>query len=759
MKISDLNRLFIGRRLTLCFALIVALMLAGNAGLLWQFQAARAQVDRLTGVGEEYIAVGRLQATLDAFYDDLDALAHVQDVERLKSQAEPLRARLLQGTKEARETFARLPKNMEPDPVFLPTVEAIESALPSQMDAISMLAATGDWGAVRLRLANEKRPLQTQTSALAKNIAQEVNNELAESVLSIKLMQQRTLLILGGTALVTLLIAGLLGVVVTRSITEPLAKLVEGSEALAKGEFKQEVVVGGEDELSQLGEVFNDMARKLEARTADLRRSEGYLREAQRLSRAGSFAWVVATKTTYWSTELYRILGYDPATTEASVERFLEKVHPEDRAMMAVRVDIEATGRADSEAHYRILLADGTVRHLHSVAHPVLNAAGEVAEVVGTTMDVTEQHNARLALQKAIEEIERLKEQLHRENIALREEVDKVSMFEEIVGSSRPLRKVLGEVAKVAATESTVLILGETGTGKEMIARAIHRRSQRSARAFIRVNCAAIPPTLIASELFGHEKGAFTGANQRRLGRFELADGGTIFLDEIGELPMDTQSVLLRVLQEREFERVGGTKAVSVDVRVLSATNRDLKGAVAAGIFRQDLFYRLNVFPIQMPPLRDRKDDIPLLVEYLIERYSKKAGKTIRNIEKRTMDLLSSYRWPGNVRELQNVVERAVVLCEGDTFTVEESWLKREAPATELDGLDAEGLAGLDAPMRTLGRLLPDDERQIIEAALAECRGRVSGPSGAAARLGIPRQTLESKIATLKIDKYKYKSA
>src|SRR5947209_3997943 len=259
-------------------------------------------------------------------------------------------------------------------------------------------------------------------------------------------------------------------------------------------------------------------------------------------------------------------------------------------------------------------------------------------------------------------------------------------MFEEIVGSSEALRRVLAEVAKVAPTDSTVLILGETGTGKELIARAIHKRSSRSTRAFIRVNCAAIPASLIASELFGHEKGAFTGAVQRRLGRFEAADGGTIFLDEIGDLPAELQIALLRVLQEREIERVGSSHSIAVDVRVLAATNRHLEGAVEHGTFRQDLYYRLNVFPIQVPPLRERVDDIPMLVEYLIERYAKKAGKSIRTIKKQTLELFQAYDWPGNVRELQNVIERAVVLCDGETFAIDESWHKAKpaAPGTTI---------------------------------------------------------------------------
>jgi formate hydrogenlyase transcriptional activator len=315
-------------------------------------------------------------------------------------------------------------------------------------------------------------------------------------------------------------------------------------------------------------------------------------------------------------------------------------------------------------------------------------------------------------------------------------------MFEEIVGSSAPLRRVLTQVARVAPVDSTVLILGETGTGKELIARAIHKRSKRAARAFIRVNCAAIPASLMASELFGHEKGAFTGAMQKRLGRFELADGGTIFLDEIGELPAETQIALLRALQEREFERVGGTQTISVDVRVLAATNRHLKAAVAAGNFRQDLFYRLNVFPIQMPSLRERADDIPLLVEYLIERYGKQAGKKIRNIGKNTLELFQSYDWPGNIRELQNVIERAVVLCDGETFSVDETWLKRE-------GRQA-------GPVIPFVATLVEREKEIIETALAQSHGQVAGPSGAATKLGLPRQTLESKIKNLGIDKRRF---
>jgi PAS domain S-box-containing protein len=344
-----------------------------------------------------------------------------------------------------------------------------------------------------------------------------------------------------------------------------------------------------------------------------------------------------------------------------------------------------------------------------------------------------------------IDERKQAEERMRHENLVLREDIARASMFEEIVGSSAALRRVLAHVEKVAGTDATVLIVGETGTGKELIARAIHKRSHRATRAFIRVNCAAIPPALIASELFGHEKGAFTGALQRRLGRFEAAHGGTIFLDEIGDLPAETQIALLRVLQERELERVGSSHPIAVDVRVLAATNRDLQAAVAAGTFRQDLFYRLHVFPIQLPSLRERVDDIPLLVAYLIERYAKKAGKKIRTINKQTLALFQAYDWPGNIRELQNVIERAVILCESDTFAVEERWLQREAPPRS-------------GPAMPLVAARAEHERELIEAALSECRGRVSGPAGAAAKLGLPRQTLESKIKALGIPLQRFKT-
>ena len=357
----------------------------------------------------------------------------------------------------------------------------------------------------------------------------------------------------------------------------------------------------------------------------------------------------------------------------------------------------------------------------------------------------TEHLEKKAALESAVEELELLREQLDKENLALRGEVDRVSMFEEIVGMSSALQAVLSRAIKVAATDSTVLITGETGTGKELVARAIHRRSNRVSRPFVGVNCAAIPRDLIASELFGHEKGAFTGATQQRLGRFELANGGTIFLDEVGELPVETQIALLRVLQEQEFERVGGSHRIRVDVRVIAATNRDLQAAISTGSFRSDLFYRLHIFPIEMPSLRERREDIPLLVEYFIDRYARKAGKHFKKVEKRTLQVLQSYPWPGNIRELQNVIERSVILCESQIFSIDESWLP-------LPAAPAESNRHTELPRR-----LEAQEKNIIEEALKASCGRVFGPTGAAAKLGIPRSTLESKIKVLKIDKNRFK--
>src|SRR5271165_1875750 len=407
-------------------------------------------------------------------------------------------------------------------------------------------------------------------------------------------------------------------------------------------------------------------------------------------------------------------------------------IHPEDVTGVVDKWRTAIGTGEPFEAEARVRRADGEYRwFLHRKA-PLHDNLGNIVKWYGSSID--------------IEDRKHVEERVRIENLGLREEIDRASMFDEVIGSSRLLKTVLARVTKVAPTDCTVLLTGETGTGKELIARAIHKRSQRSVRAFVSVNCAAIPHSLMASELFGHEKGAFSGALQRRLGRFELAAGGTVFLDEIGELQTENQIALLRVLQEREFERVGGTQSIPADVRIIAATNRDLQAAIVAGTFRSDLYYRINVFPIEIPSLRDRPEDIPMLVEYFIDHYARKAGKRIRSVSRETLDLLQSYPWPGNIRELQNVIERSVIVCESENFSVDESWLSWETFPTQQRS-------------RALSEKLATEEKAIIEAALAQTRGQVSGPRGSAAKLGMPPSTLESKIKSLKINKHRFRSA
>jgi formate hydrogenlyase transcriptional activator len=615
--------------------------------------------------------------------------------------------------------------------------------------------------------------------------------------------------------------------------------------------------VFGDGVLKRFAGTIMDITEE-EALAQELKRTQGYLAEAQQLSRTGSFGWIVPTGEIFWSEETFRIFEYETAVNP-TLELVLDRVHPEDRGFVRQVIDRATQDGNGFDIEYRLLMPDKRVKHLHVTAHRRSDNPGDL-EFIGAVRDVSaakiaqqklkqdeaelrqlinfvpehvlvmdatgrrlyenkamrdyfgtnlqdidakaffdrfvhpddaasgllmerehavargEPWEAELRLRRKdgeyrwflirsnplrnedgnvirryatatdIEDRKRAEERVQKENVALREEIDKASMFEEIVGSSAALKDVLARVSQVAPTDATVLLTGETGTGKELVARAIHKRSRRASRAFVSVNCAAIPPALIGSELFGHEKGAFTGALQRRLGRFELAEGGTLFLDEVGEIPPETQTALLRVLQEREFERVGGTQTIRADVRVIAATNRDLKAAMATGTFRSDLYYRLQVFPIHIRPLRERKDDIPLLVEYFIDRYASKMGKKIGSIKQESVDLLRSYSWPGNIRELQNVIERAVIVSEGGVLWVDESWLSTESRTAE-------------SPTGALSKLSPEQEKEIIEAALAQTRGRVSGPSGAARKLGIPSTTLESRIRSLKINKHRFRSS
>jgi len=507
-----------------------------------------------------------------------------------------------------------------------------------------------------------------------------------------------------------------------RTPSETDLRLIEGAGHIAviaiEGERSQEAL------RSAFEEIRNSEA-KLRQDERELRQLIDFLpQHVLVLDKDGTLLQVNKTMLDYKGLTLEEMKG------GGTRERINRDVHPDDLERVQNERRAGLSRGVPFETEKRLLGKDGQFRWFLFRYNPVLNEAGDIVRWFATATDVEDRKQAE--------------DRVRNEAIALREQIDRDSMFEDIVGSSEVLRKVLRQVARVAPSDSTVLILGETGTGKELIARAIHKRSKRADRAFIGVNCAAIPTSLIASELFGHEKGAFTGATQRRLGRFESANGGTIFLDEVGDLPPEIQIALLRVLQEREIERVGSNKPISIDVRVLAATHHDLEALVAEGKFRQDLLYRLSVVPIQMPSLRERREDIPLLVEYFIGRYGKKAGKKFRTIDRKTVRLFESYQWPGNIRELQNVIERAVILSEDDTFSVDEAWLKQNTPQFS------------DSPT-ALNRVLLRHEKEMIQSALAESGGRVSGPGGAAAKLRIPTRTLDSKIKRLAINKFQFK--
>jgi transcriptional regulator with GAF, ATPase, and Fis domain len=477
---------------------------------------------------------------------------------------------------------------------------------------------------------------------------------------------------------------------------------------------------------------LNTRSERPQGPLTDLERSEFYLREGERLAHMGSWSLRPNGIFDYWSPETFAIFDFDSSQGIPTLAEWLAVLQPDSRDLLAKTIEKMFREGMRGDVRYWVDHPKKGKRMMHSTGEPVLEN-GEIIRLIGNTLDITEQENA-------FEEIRRLKDELYKENIVLREEINSTSMFEEVLGTSAVLQRVLALAAKVAPTDSTVLIMGETGTGKELIARAIHKRSKRAERSFVSVNCAAIPSSLIMSELFGHEKGAFTGAIQRRLGRFELAEDGTLFLDEVGDLPLETQIALLRVLQEREFERVGGTEMLRCDVRVIAATNRDLHSAIATGSFRSDLFYRLNVFPITLPPLRERKEDVALLVKYFVDRYAKRAGRKIKSIQKKALEALQEYSWPGNVRELQNVIERSLIIGETNEFSIDKSWFSHESQPPVSPVVDQ-----------------TSSERTRIEAALAQSNGKVSGAHGAAARLGMPPSTLESRIRSLKINKFQFK--
>ena len=491
--------------------------------------------------------------------------------------------------------------------------------------------------------------------------------------------------------------------------------------------------------------IYRDITERKQAEEA-LRRSEAYLSEGQRLSHTGSWARNVATGDIFFSEESFRIFGFDPKITRMTLALLVSRLHPDDRAAFEATVQKANSGAVHFEHEYRIILEDGSIHHIHVLGHPVTGPAGNLVEFVGTLMDITEQHRSRKALEDAFAEINTLKDQLFQENIALRQEIDETSMFEEIVGKSAALAKVLKEIETVGPTDSTVLIQGETGTGKELIARAIHNLSSRRSNAFVKVNCAAIPTGLLESELFGHEKGAFTGAIAQRIGRFELAHRGTVFLDEIGEIPLELQPKLLRVLQEREFERLGSSRTLRTDARLVAATNRDLSAMVREQRFRSDLFYRLNVFPLYVPALRERPEDVPLLVRHFAELFSRRMRKSIETIPAETMSALIRYPWPGNVRELQNVIERTVILSSRGVLHV---------PAADLEVSESSTPRSEASPTlprkRTRANVPPMSREQMLQA-LKEAGGRVGGPDGAAARLGLKRTTMIAHMKRLGVN-------
>ena len=1223
------NPLSIGRRLTVCFLLILMSMIAADAVVFWQFRQMVAPTRRLSNADQTSLALVRLRLDVGSFRKNVAALESSHDTKQFSSEAAGFRRSFLRDVEDAQQALSAAPEIAREDPTIPATVKVLKVTLPSQLDIAVQLADAEDWAAVRLRLKTQIQQLIDLSSALVANVDRQAQQERSKAIEDVTSVQKRLSLVLLIAGLLTLLLAVALGSYVTQSITAPLAELASGAQALARGDFRHEVHVDGNDELAVVGRAFNHAGRQLyelyeelreqasllrlthdavyvrdmkgvisywnrgaevlygwpaehavgklahqllktasalpfeqieaellangrwegellktkkdgtqivvasrwslkrddsgawvatmvtsnditarkraeeaarrsekelrdvietvpamlwstlpdgsldfinyrwqeftglaaedalgwnwetavhpedhgrfvadwraalaagqpiesevrvraangeyrwllirnvplrdelgkivkwfgtsfdihERKRAEegLHRSEAYLAEAQKLTHTGSYAYDGRTNTfPYWSEEHFRIWGFDPQQGPPDGETLLQRVHPEDREMVRDLSVKAMRERSDYIAEYRIVLPDGTVKYIEAIGHHVSTERGGPILVIGTHVDLTERKRAQEALRESetrfrtfvdhagdalivydleqqtvvdvnrsaceslgytrqeligktplafhpdsyqaemesvaeraaagetvidthwhrrrdgtvfpvevhtslisyggrrfllmvarditdrlraeeavrqsekqlrevietipaiawtnssdgsiefvnrrwqeytgisveksvglgwevalhpkdvgryvekrcaslasgdpfedevrircagtgeyrwflsravplrdergnivrwygtatdIHDRKRTEEKLQHENVALREEIDQAWMFEEVVGHSPALRSVLSAVSKVAPTDSTVLLTGETGTGKELVARAIHKKSPRRSRAFVAVNCAAIPQSLIASELFGHEKGAFTGALQRRLGKFELAEEGTIFLDEVGELPLETQISLLRVLQEREFQRVGGSEPIRVNVRVLAATNRDLQKAIAAGAFRPDLFYRLEVFPIHIPPLRERTEDIPVLVEYFVARFARKVGKNIRSIEKEALELLESYPWPGNIRELENVIERSVIVCETETLTIDPSWLSI-------------GDSHPQGPTGSLGRKSPAEEKDLIEKALAEAEGRVSGPSGAAAKLGIPASTLEYKIRLLKVNKHQFK--
>jgi formate hydrogenlyase transcriptional activator len=491
------------------------------------------------------------------------------------------------------------------------------------------------------------------------------------------------------------------------------------------------------------GEHIGDRAsnRDITARKmveVELIKSQRRLTEAQRIAHLGNWDWNIETNELFWSEEIYNIFGLDSGNFGATYEAFLQSVHPDDRKALTQAVDMAL---ADPSYHYnidhRVIRPDGAECIVHERGQVFFSPEGKPVRMIGTAQDITKSKQMEKILEMQLEEIQTLKQQLETENIYLRQEINLLHTHEEIVGQSKALRKVLKQVEQVAPTNSVVLLQGETGTGKELIARAIHNLSKRKDRVMVVVNCASLPAALVESELFGREKGAYTGALTKQAGRFEIAHGSTILLDEIGELSPEVQAKLLRVLQDGYFERLGSPKPVKVDVRVIAATNRDLTEEVRKGRFREDLYYRLNVFPIKMPPLRARTDDIPQLTWSFINEFSNQLGKKINSVPKRVMELLTTYSWPGNIRELRNVIEQGVIISDGT--------LNVHLPRDSVD----------QGPSITT---LQEAEHQHIIHVLERTGWRIKGRGGAAEILGLKPSTLYTKMKKLGIPNRKEKA-
>jgi formate hydrogenlyase transcriptional activator len=493
--------------------------------------------------------------------------------------------------------------------------------------------------------------------------------------------------------------------------------------------------------------IVRDITDRRESEVA-LRKSEERLRLAQQAARVGSWEWDVRTGASVWSDMIWELLGLEPDNQPVTVERFLEFIHPDDRATVWGKVSQLLADGGDYYDEFRIVQRNGHVLWLSSKGRVIRSPDGRAQKILGVNIDITDLKLAEASLKSALQEVQQLKDQLQEENIYLQEEVRGASHFGEIIGQSPALKRVLRQAQQVAPLNTNVLILGETGTGKELLARAIHNLSPRRNHTLVKINCAALPAPLIESELFGHARGAFTGADSQRRGRFELANDGTMFLDEVAELPLDLQAKLLRVLEYGEFEMVGSNRTIKVDVRVIAATNRDLSEAVATGSFRSDLYYRLSSFPITLPLLRERSEDLPLLVSHLAKQLSLKLGKPIEKIPQHTMSALQNYSWPGNVRELRNVIERAIIVSQGSKLELAESL---ESPGAET----RHHVIEVRDPETTLddSDTLQRSESKLILRTLKKVHWRIEGPGGAAELLDVHPSTLRSRMKKLGIDR------